>query len=374
MAGPATCFISRHSLQKNQTLRGQLWYLEESRPVKAPIKHLCPGQELGSSNVLKISYAVVLLSATIARADVTSNSTLPSTNENVRIQIALEHPDVTTVSILPSATDPAIKTFDNPHWIYVNRDIVVEHKADLAQDRHELYLFINGTHEQGTPRGSKGPIAFCDLAADLGYHVVVLAYPNDIPASVCRNDNNPKAFEEFRMTIIRGGRSKHISVEQSDSIENRLVKLLQHLEKIWPRENWGQFLNEDGTIKWESIAVGGQSQGGGHAALIAIKHRVARVICTGSPKDYNQKRNVPAAFYREESAIPKGCFFAFNHRQDYTGGTSPEQLLKNLKALELDAFGPPADVDTESFPYHHARILMTAYPVVNVTGSQSEGL
>src|SRR5437660_9331937 len=57
-----------------------------------------------------------------SRADVTSNPTLPRTNENVQTQIALEHPGVTTVSILPSATDAAIKTFDNPHWIYVNRD------------------------------------------------------------------------------------------------------------------------------------------------------------------------------------------------------------------------------------------------------------
>ncbi|MDB6064962.1 MAG: hypothetical protein JWR26_1170 [Pedosphaera sp.] len=322
---------------------------------------------------MKTLHAATVLMATLAHADVASPALLSGTNENIQTKIALEHPDVTTFSILPSATDPSIQTFDNPHWIYVNRDIVVEHKADLAQDRHELYLFIPGTHVKGDPRGGKGPFAFCDFAADLGYHVVVLAYPDEIPASICRNDPNPKAFEEFRMAIIQGGRSKHISVATPDSIENRLVKLLQHLQKLRPKENWGQFLNGDGTIKWESIAVGGQSQGGGHATLIAIKHRVARVICTGAPKDFNQRRNVPAAFYQEESATPKSRFFAFNHRQDYTGDTSPEQLLRNLKALELDAFGSPTDVDNEPFPYHRARILVTAYPVVNVTGSQSEG-
>jgi hypothetical protein len=281
--------------------------------------------------------------------------------------------DVTSIPIIPSTTDPAIKTFDNPHWIYINREIVVEHRVNGARDRHELYLFITGTHEKGTPRGGKGPSAFCELAANLGYHVVVITYPNDIPASVCRNDSDPNAFEDFRMAIIQGGQTKHINVERSDSIENRLIKLLQFLEKIRPRENWGQFLNEDGTIRWQSIAVGGQSQGGGHAALIAIKHQVARVICTGAPKDYNQLEGMPAAFYGEESATPKGRFFAFNHHQDYTGDTSPEQLLQNLKALGLDAFGPPAEVDSEAFPYNHARILMTAYPVVKVTGPQSEG-
>jgi hypothetical protein len=285
----------------------------------------------------------------------------------------LAHAKVTTFSILPSATDPSINTFDNPHWLYVNRDIIVEHRPNLAQDRHELYLFFPGTHEKGTPRGSKGPSAFCELAANLGYHVIVLAYPDETPASVCRNDSDPNAFEEFRMAIIQGGSSKHITIARTESIENRLIKLIQLLGKIRPRENWGEFLSEDGTINWQSIAVGGQSQGGGHATMIAIKHRVARVICTGAPKDYNQLEKVPAAYYSEDCATPKGCFFAFNHHQDYTGGTSPEQLLENLKALGLDTFGPPVEVDKETFPYHHGRILMTAHPVVTVTGPQIGG-
>ena len=73
---------------------------------------------------------------------------------------SLAHAEVTTISILPSATDAAIKTFDNPHWIYVNRDIVIDHLASLSQDRHELYLFIPGTHTKNKPRAAKGLGAF----------------------------------------------------------------------------------------------------------------------------------------------------------------------------------------------------------------------
>ena len=283
---------------------------------------------------------------------------------------ALSRAEVTVVSITPSKTDPNIKTFDYPHWIYVNRDIVVEHKAELAQDRHQLYLFIPGTHERDTPRGGKGPAPFCNLAADLGYHVIVLAYPDETPASVCRNDDNANAFEDFRMAIIRGGKSKHITIERSESIENRLVKLLRRLQEIRPKEEWGQFLTDKGEIRWENIAVGGQSQGGGHAVLIAIKHRVARVICTGSPKDFSQKRNRPAAYYSEKSATPKERFFAFNHNQDYTGDTYPEQLRQNLQALGLNKLGPVVDVDTTAAPYGHTRMLFTSYPKVTVGGSQ----
>ncbi len=310
----------------------------------------------------------MLLISTLARGDVTSNLIPANTNENVMNQVKLAHPNVTILSILPSVTDSEIKIFNYPSGVFVNRDIVIEHKENLPQDRHELLFWITGTSGKNI-----GPVAFSCLAADLGYHVINLNYVDDIPASICRNDRDPNGFEEFRMAIIRGGHSKHIAVERSNSIENRLIKLLQYLQKIMPRENWGQFLNDDGTIKWESVAVSGQSQGGGHATLIAIKHRVARVICTGSPKDFYQRKNVPAAYYKEVSATPKNCYFAFNHLQDYTGSTSPEQLLKNLKSLGLYEFGSPVNVDAESYPFHHSRILMTGYPVVDVTGPQSEG-
>ena len=301
------------------------------------------------SEFMKIIFAGALLFTTLARAQVTS------------------------FSVIPSATDPAIKVFDDPHWIYVNRDIIVEHKEGLPQDRHELLLWLTGT-------GGKGHDAqgFSNLAADLGYHVITLMFPDDTPATACANDSNPKSFENFRMAIIQGGHAliqngrKDFSIERSESIENRLIKLLLRLKTLRPREQWEQFLNENDTIKWESIAVAGQSQGGGHAALIGIKHRVSRVMCFGAPKDYSQRLGAPAAWYGEESATPKNCFFSFNHRQDPKGCT-PEELLKNLKALKLNAFGSPADVDTETFPYRHARILYTGYPEVIVTGEESDG-
>jgi hypothetical protein len=283
------------------------------------------------------------------------------------------HAEVTSFSVLPSRTDPAIKTFDQPHWVYVDPEIVVRQKADLPAARRELLLWLTGTGGDG--HGAQG---FSKLAASLGYHVVTLMYPNDIPATACANDSDPKSFADFRTAIIQGGQAtyqagrKTLTIERAESIEHRLIKLLQRLQTARPRENWAQFLDPDGNIKWDRVAVAGQSQGGGHAALIGIKHHVARVLCFGAPKDYSKKLDAPAAWYGEKSATPKGLFFAFNHHQDPKGCT-PEQLLNNLKALGLDKFGPPAEVDTEPFPYKHARILYTSYPKVTVTGVESEG-
>jgi dienelactone hydrolase len=281
--------------------------------------------------------------------------------------------EVTSLPVKPSATDPEIKQFDEPHWIYLDREIVVEQRADRPPPRQELLLWLTGT-------GGKGHDAqgFSNRAASLGYHVITLMFPNAIPATACAGDSNSNAFEAFRMAIIQGGRATYqqgrqeLTISRAESIENRLIKALQFLQQKRPKENWAQFLNEDGTVKWPSIAVAGQSQGGGYAALIGIKHRVARVLCFGAPKDYSKRLNAPAAWYGQESATPKDRFFAFNHRQDPKGCT-PEQLLSNLQALGLDAFGRPVEVDTEPFPYREARILYTRYPEVTVTGVESEG-
>jgi hypothetical protein len=282
----------------------------------------------------------------------------------------LAYGDVTSFSVKPSFTDPAIQTFDEPHWVYVDREIVVDHKEGMPQDRKQLLLWITGTGGMG-----HGASAFCTLGANLGYHVVSLMYPDSLAATTCRSDPNPHAFENFRMALIQGGPAyiqggrEYVTVARAESIENRLIKLLMSLQQLRPRENWGQFLNEDGSIKWESIAVAGQSQGGGHAALIGVKHLVARVLCFGAPKDYNVRLNAPALWYTEESATPKDRFFAFNHHQDPMGCT-PDQLLRNLETLGL---GEPEEVDDADPPFRNSHDLYTSWPQVTVTGEGSDG-
>jgi hypothetical protein len=285
---------------------------------------------------------------------------------------ALRRAALNGIQILPRTTDPAISNFNFPHTIYINREIVVSNSSALPADRHELLLFIPGTHPPGAARGGRGPFLFLQLAANLGYHVINLVYPDEIAAAqVCNNDKDPRAFESFRLSIIAGGSSPHIEISRTDSIENRLIKLLLRLKQVRPLENWEQFLTDVGGIRWEYIAVAGQSQGGGHAALIAIKRQVARVICTGAPKDYSHALDKPAAWYLEPSATPKTRFFAFNHQQDRMGNCSPAQQMANLRALGLDRFGAPADVDSEKPPYRHARILTTNHPGGRLTPQQA---
>jgi hypothetical protein len=274
--------------------------------------------------------------------------------------------DPTWVSIKPSQTDPQISAFNTPHWICVDPAILLGENESGVKDRHELLLFLPGTNGHG-----QGPKAFLETAANLGYHVITLMYPDDVPAANFRNDSNKGAFEEFRMAIIQGGKTPYITVDRADSIESRLTRLLLSLESKRPRENWGQFLQGQ-AIAWEHIAIAGQSQGGGHAALIAIKHRVARVLMFGAPKDYSTAYDQPAAWYAETPATPLRRFFAINHKQDRQG-CDYRQQLENLAALKMDQLASPVDVDNEGPPYRHSHVLITNYPGTTVDSRTAHG-
>ena len=248
--------------------------------------------------------------------------------------------------VQPVATDAAIARSDAQHRV---------HFDPAAPRRNQLLVFLPGTdgRNDGPPR------AFSTTAAELGYHVIDLAYPNYISATVCWRHSGPACFENFRREIIEGrDTSPLIAVGRADSIENRLEKLLQMLGVREPGRGWGQFLDPAGGVAWGKVALAGQSQGGGHAALIAREHRVARVLLFGAPKDYNPKLRKPAPWYRP-GRTPEDRFFAFVHTRDKQGCDFPQQL-EIYRAMGMAA--EPMSVDGAAPPYGNARVLLTSYP------------
>jgi len=177
--------------------------------------------------------------------------------------------------ILPSKTDPAIRSFDFPNYVLVN---------DKTSPRADLLVFLPGTN--GKP---PGPLAFLKAAADHGYRVISLAY-NDTPAVAvyCPRRPDPGCSAQFRQRRIYGDGpplEPAIDNTRAESIINRLVKLLIYLEQREPGRGWAQYL-KDGAPNWSRIVLAGQSQGAGMAAFIAKQHVVARVILFSSPWDF----------------------------------------------------------------------------------------
>ncbi len=267
------------------------------------------------------------------------------------------------IAILPSRTDPAIQAFDFAHYLHVDRGIVLRGAKNNPVVRGELLVWLTGTGGRG-----RGASEFCRLAARQGYHVLKVMYPTDLPATVCKRDPDPAAFERFRTCLIAGGHCAQITVARVDSIEHRLIKLLQLLAKTRAREQWGQFLQPDGRLRWEKIVPAGQSQGGGHAFLIGMQHRVARVIATGAPKDWSPHLPGPAPWLLGLSATPKDRFFSFNHAQDHQGAT-PDQQWQILRAF--DPAAKIVSIDTLQPLDAKARHLSTNQPGTTLESTEA---
>lgn len=252
--------------------------------------------------------------------------------------------------VYPTDTDPEIRRFNNPQAAY----------APLGSPRGELFVLLPGTGGKKT-----GMKRLMTNAALVGYHVIEVMYNDDIPADICARDADPNAFAEFRWALIEGGSSPHLdgAIPRAESIESRLAKFLQYLEVHDPDRGWGQYL-QGSDPAWGKIAIGGMSQGGGHAALIATRFAVARVLCFGAPKDYSQRLKAPAAWY-QRSVTPPGRYFAFNNTHDAQGCNYEEQVA-NLQALGVAQLGT-AMVDGNAPPYGHAHALFT-----NWTGDRSD--
>lgn len=155
-------------------------------------------------------------------------------------------------------TDSNIDWEINKHYTYYNPTCV---------QRNILVVHLVGSYDNPSNN-----IMFPSYAANNGFHVVSLKYPNSTAAqTACNNSTDIDCYEKFRREIIEGGDfHPDITVDVPNAINNRLIKLLMYLDTNNPNENWGNYYSGS-TINWNKIIVLGHSQGVGPAAYIAKK-------------------------------------------------------------------------------------------------------
>jgi hypothetical protein len=244
--------------------------------------------------------------------------------------------------IAPHTTDPEID------WIPTRNPQFNHHYVWLDPSRKpngRLFVFMPGTG--GAPRGQQ---LLHQEAARLGYHVIGLMYQNDL-AVIDRCAGNPDAncSRNMRLEVIDGvDRSAAVDVSAANSIDNRLLKLLLYLNAQYPDEEWSQFL-KDAAPRWSRIAVGGHSQGAGHAALIGTIRRVQRVLMFSGPTE-PEGMNAWVSI----GITPAAKYFGLVHQRDHFAG-----ILPNFKAFDLYRFGDPAVPERSDPPYGGTHVLVT---------------
>jgi len=239
--------------------------------------------------------------------------------------------------VRPSETSGAITGWDDEHYAWIARSTVGR--------AGRLLVLLPGTG--GQPSHAQ---LVAREAAKEGYRVVGLMYPDDrAVASECPGDT--ACMSRMRDEIVRGeDRSPHVTVDAGNSIDGRLVALLEWLDAEHADEGWGAYL-DGGAPRWSDIAVGGLSQGGGHAAYIGTIREVARVVMFGAPTDGVAGA---AVAWTSSSVTPAARYYGFAHARDPFASIGP-----NWIGLGLGAFGAETLIDDSAPPYGDTHMLRT---------------
>ena len=248
--------------------------------------------------------------------------------------------------VRPTQTNPALTRWDADHYIWI---------GPPAAGAPQLLVLLPGTG--GEPRGFR---LIGTVAASQGYQVIGLMYPDDLAVlGACTDERDTACMGAMRSEIVTGlDRSTSVDVDRDNSIDGRLTSLLGYLTQRYPAEGWDRFLRDDAPY-WPFIAVGGLSQGGGHAAFIASLRPVPRVVMFGAPADGFQGRPAP---WMAVGATPASRYFGLVHARD--GFAS---IVPNWLALGLDAFGPLTVVEESAPPFGGSHMLTT--DLLPATGS-----
>lgn len=250
---------------------------------------------------------------------------------------------LTVRAVDPVVTDPAIVATNGEHLVVIGTP---------ASRIGRLLVFFPGSG--GRPDQYS---LLTSHAASRGYHVINLVYVNDESVNLLCLGGTPTCQKEVRLEILTGeDRSTLVAVNRANSIEHRLITLLQYLDATFPDESWGSYLNS-GVLRWDLMAFAGHSQGGGHAALIGKLHLVQRAILFSSTE--------PAQWTTEPLATPSDRHYGFVHQDDdsYLG------MSRSWENLQLP--GVLTSVDGVVAPYGGSHRLFTAVPTCRGSNSSA---
>ncbi len=250
--------------------------------------------------------------------------------------------DPLEIVVAPAATDPGIDQYLDDHYVYVHPDLPL---------RGELVVWLPGSC--GRPENYR---MILREAALQGYRTIGLRYANcPSLAALCHPEQpgDPDCYEDVRRERLDGAQHTDvIDLDESpaNSISNRLVKLLLHLETIDPGRGWASFV-DGGAPRWSDMVLAGHSQGGGYPPLVALDHLVGRVVMFAGT-DTLPAGGGPAPWTSKPHVTPSDRYFVVGHVRD--------NLLAKLSVW--DALGVPGvviDADSTPEPFDGGHRLVT---------------
>jgi hypothetical protein len=185
-------------------------------------------------------------------------------------------------------------------------------------------------------------------------------------------------FGNARRTVFEGvfhtreGEFANIPLTVADGVARQTQKALQYLHSRFPEEDWGYYLQSDGTVRWSDVIFTGMSHGASNSARFAFLVRVSRVVSASGPRDNLCTRvsqddcgGTVASWFNETSKTPLDRFFAIT-------GTSDSQHTQHLFAMErLGYLGTPTAIQGQRPPYGSSHRLVANAGHVDFCGQAS---
>jgi hypothetical protein len=211
----------------------------------------------------------------------------------------------------------------------------------------------------GTNNGITGPVG--DFLVKRGFHVLGVAAFQTYDVLI----HDPDFYGDARRSVFEGKNYTHknefatINLTPSDGVAMRVQKALQYLQKMAPAEDWGYFLNADGSVRWSDVAFTGQSHGASNAPRFAKLVRAWRSVSFAGPRENEcMSTNTPscegvltAKWLTEPSATPLDRYYGVTGNMD---DQHPQHLFAFYKALYP---GMPVNV-TMGAPYNNSHRII----------------
>jgi hypothetical protein len=193
-----------------------------------------------------------------------------------------------------------------------------------------------------------------EFCARRGFHVLAIAAFQDYNILI----GDPDFFGDARRQVFDGeqhtteGDFANVDMVPADGVARRTQKALQYLHQKFPAEDWGYYLEQDGSVRWSDVIFTGMSHGASNAARFAMLVRAARVVSIAGPRDnlctsLNDANcgGVVATWFGEEPKTPRDRFFAITGKAD-------DQHTQHLFAMaRLGYSGTPMEVSGAQPPY-----------------------
>jgi hypothetical protein len=251
-------------------------------------------------------------------------------------------PSPTEHVLQPAELDPAADKYLAPQYAYFD-------PAAKPAGRVLVYLVGKGNPpERGRAMGQ--------WLGQQGFAVVVPGYANEYDIrELCEAPTvqDRDCHAKLRLEALEGvDHGPHIQVSRANSLQTRVVRMLDRLATEQPQVGWQRGLAR-GMPRWEELVVAGHSHGSSTAALIGKVRRVHRVVMLSGP--FDNRGGEPAAWLTRRPLTPVERYFGFSHRAEEQHAGH----LKNWTALGLAKLGKLVVVEGASPPFGNSHQLVT---------------